>query len=92
MTVLPSYRNQSIDLHRKSIDWFLYEGGTGIKWVNSVIKYLVRFRHHLLVLRYYGMSGEKEGVSTLEGFIWCVLSRCGKGIIHFVRTQDFRKN
>ena len=28
--VLPSYRNQSIDLHSKSIDWFLYEGNTGI--------------------------------------------------------------
>ena len=25
MPVLPSYRNQSIDLHNKSIDWFLYE-------------------------------------------------------------------
>ena len=28
MPVLPSYRNQSIDLQSKSIDWFLYEGGT----------------------------------------------------------------
>ena len=34
MSVLPSYRNQSIDLHSKSIDWFLYEGNTGISWVN----------------------------------------------------------
>ena len=25
MVVLPSYRNQSIDLLSKSIDWFLYE-------------------------------------------------------------------
>ena len=24
--MLPSYRNQSIDLHSKSVDWFLYEG------------------------------------------------------------------
>ena len=30
MPVLPSYRNQSIDLLCKSIDWFLYEGNTGI--------------------------------------------------------------
>ena len=30
MPVLPSYRNQSIDLRSKSIDWFLYEGNTGI--------------------------------------------------------------
>ena len=27
--VLPSYRNQSIDLLCESIDWFLYEGNTG---------------------------------------------------------------
>ena len=27
--VLPSYRNQSIDLLCKSIDWFLYQGNTG---------------------------------------------------------------
>ena len=26
MPVLPSYRNQSIDLDSKSIDWFLFEG------------------------------------------------------------------
>ena len=29
VSVLPSYRNQSIDLLCKSIDWFLYEGNTG---------------------------------------------------------------
>ena len=26
-------KNVLIDLHNKSIDWFLYEGNTGIKWV-----------------------------------------------------------
>ena len=30
MPVLPWYGNQSIDLHSWSIDWFLYEGKTGI--------------------------------------------------------------
>ena len=30
MPVLPSYRNHSIDLHSKSIDWLLYEGSTNI--------------------------------------------------------------
>ena len=34
MPVLPSYRNQSIDLLHKSIYWFLYEGNTGTLWVN----------------------------------------------------------
>ena len=30
MPVLLSYKNQSIDLLGKSIDWLLYEGNTGI--------------------------------------------------------------
>ena len=30
MPVLPSHRNQQIDLHSKSIDWFLDEGNTEI--------------------------------------------------------------
>ena len=29
LPVLPSYRNQLIDLHSKSVDWFLYEDNTG---------------------------------------------------------------
>ena len=38
--VLPSYRNQLIDLLWKSIDWFLYEGNTGTWWIkikNAII-------------------------------------------------------
>ena len=38
MAVLPSYRNQSIDLDSKSIDWFLHEGNTGNQWVNEYIR------------------------------------------------------
>ena len=33
MPALPSYRNQAIDLLCKSIDWFLHEGNTSIKWI-----------------------------------------------------------
>ena len=36
MSVLPSYRNQSINLLCKSIDWFLYGVNTGIYCVNWV--------------------------------------------------------
>ena len=36
MPVLLSYRNQSIDLHGKSIDCFLYEGNIGTKWVKYI--------------------------------------------------------
>ena len=28
--MLPSYKNQSVGLRSKSIDWFLYEGNTSI--------------------------------------------------------------
>ena len=35
MPVLPSYKNKSIDLLCKSMDWFLYEGNTGISWVKN---------------------------------------------------------
>ena len=35
VTVLPSYRNHSIDLLCKSIDWCLYGSSTGTQWVNS---------------------------------------------------------
>ena len=36
--VLPSNRNQSFDLHSKSVDRFLYESNTGTKWVKQVSK------------------------------------------------------
>ena len=36
MSVLPSYRNQSIDLHSKSIDWFLYGGSTAFNGLSGI--------------------------------------------------------
>ena len=38
MSVFPSYRNQSIDLQSKSIDWFLCEGNIGMKKVDRFLK------------------------------------------------------
>ena len=35
--MLPSYRNQSIDLDSKSTEWFLYEGEK--QWVNELKQY-----------------------------------------------------
>ena len=43
MTVLPSYRNHSIDLLCKSIDWFLYECNTGINRSNTSSRKSSRF-------------------------------------------------
>ena len=47
MPVLPSYKNQSIDLLCKSIDWFLPEDRTGTQWVNEklTLKVEQKFRH-----------------------------------------------
>ena len=39
MLVLPSDRNQSVDLHSKSIDWFLDDGNIGISWVKPYLDY-----------------------------------------------------
>ena len=52
MPELPSYRNQSIDLHIKSIDWFLYEGNTK---PNSYMKVdaIKEIRTFLLVLSWF---------------------------------------
>ena len=39
--MFPSYRNQSIDLLRKSIDWFLYMRTLNVKWLNQAQKWAV---------------------------------------------------
>ena len=45
MPVLPSYRNQLIDLLRKSIDWF-YTGATrALNWLQINGLYDKGFRH-----------------------------------------------
>ena len=36
--MFPSYRNQSVDLLRKSADWFLYDGNVGRSWVKLNIR------------------------------------------------------
>ena len=46
MPVLLSYRNQSVDLLCKSIDWFLYEGNTGTSWVK--IKNTLQILHQII--------------------------------------------
>ena len=61
MPKLPSYRNQSIDLQSKSIDWFLYEGNTG----NSGIK----FKLSILILR------EREA-TFFKKYLFCVRVTC----------------
>ena len=39
-SMFPSYRNQSIDMHRKSIDWFLYDGNGFRQFINAKYKHV----------------------------------------------------
>ena len=52
MLVLPSYRNQSIDLHNKSINWCVYEGKSFLfymSWISRKIWY--RKRLHICIFQ-----------------------------------------
>ena len=52
MLVLPSYRNQSIDLHSKSINWCVYEGKSFsfyMSWISRRIWY--RKRLHICIFQ-----------------------------------------
>ena len=42
MPLLPSCRNQSIDLLCKSTVWFLYESITGTEWVKQLLAFYIR--------------------------------------------------
>ena len=42
MPMFLSYRNQSIDLQYKSIDWFLYEGNIGMKKVKMFAEFKIK--------------------------------------------------
>ena len=50
--MLPSFRNQSVDLDSKSIDWLLYECNIDLIWVNGLMSNLGRdgltFREYLI--------------------------------------------
>ena len=56
MPVLPSYRNQSIDLLCKSIDLFLYDGNTGIKWA--------KLKQNLEMILYTWVKQNSEKILT----------------------------
>ena len=38
-----SYRNQSIDLRSKSIDWFLYDNGLRLERVKEILLVICKF-------------------------------------------------
>ena len=53
--MLPSFRNQSVDLDSKSIDWLLYECNIDLIWVNGLMSNLgndeLTFRKYRLLLK-----------------------------------------
>ena len=57
--MFPLYRNQSIDLRRKSIHWFLYDEKVGLKQVNILIR--IRMVFFGVVHNLVGVGGSKNG-------------------------------
>ena len=53
MAMFPSYRNQSIDLHYKSVDWFLYEVNIAMKKVKQQITSHLVYNNLFKKLKYY---------------------------------------
>ena len=56
--MLRSYRNQSIDLHCKSSDWFLYEGNIDLMWVYQNIYHTKIRKENLKPLIKYDFQTE----------------------------------
>ena len=53
MPVLPTYKNHSIDLHSKSIDWFLCEGNIGIWCLTKAVLWTFYLKMKSSVLKFY---------------------------------------
>ena len=60
MTETLSYRNQSTDLQRKSMDWFLYDWDLRHEKINSITSEIVKigvFKTRLLVRKIFHRPG-----------------------------------
>ena len=67
MPIFPAYRNQSIDLQCKSIDWFLCEGNIGMKKFNVFLALTE-------ALTWWKVASQKFFLS--RKFVWTT-GRCG---------------
>ena len=65
--MLPSYRNQSIDLHCKPTDWFLDEENIGMEKVNKIpLPWLLQFSFSKIFLSlFYSAKTSLVGVDQL---------------------------
>ena len=59
LPVWPSYRNQSTDLLRKSIDWFLHEGNVNLYWV----------KYSKCIWLYYWLSDEHFATQNTQNML-----------------------
>ena len=60
-----SYRNQSIDLRSKSMDWFLYDNGLRLEKVNVIFFSVAEFET-LRLLRHAAMNNNLHQILTVE--------------------------
>ena len=76
-----SYGNQSIDLHFKSMDWFLYDIDVGRERVNVLSFILTCSWFHLLIFNYILITSFKK--NTFKGLI----SKKGTSTENFMRAD-----
>ena len=72
-----SYRNQSIDLLRKSMDWFLYDNGLRHERVNGYIIFHFSLRRQRLV------SSLIDNITNYRQFLRCEFSIFGMFGVRF---------
>ena len=91
-----SYRNQSINLHSKSIDWFLYEDNTCIYLfkVNDGNSRTIIEIYPKLKIKTVILSSLLLILNRSHTLFWCLhcwTSKCQPGRFVFSRNQSARK-
>ena len=85
--VLPLYRNRTIDLLCKSVDWFLYNGNTGLNgkvdvWLMKTVKI------NMLIFRYMFLFSEATpffiSISVAYGKIMISASKVAKKLLSVI--------
>ena len=93
--MLPSYRNQSINLLCTSIDWFLYEGNTGTRWVNLKKKSNLELLKSCKVVKYFVHDCSRwqtfEVRQSNNMIIWIQVRKCCYNIVVIHQLKIYAK-
>ena len=83
------HRTPSFDFHFKSIDWFLYGGKTGIKWINDTHRERLEF--HLIQYRNGWLAASDLFyifTPAIKFYTFHYQYRCLKIVIHQIGSQN----